>query len=69
VPPFGVLGIDPTAALPPMVLALPAGSAAVTWAVPNAPSLAGLAVYAQAVQLSAASTLHLTNVVRDVLRR
>ncbi len=69
VPPFGVLGIDPIAALPPMVLALPAGSAAVTWAVPNAPSLAGLAVYAQAVQLSAASTLHLTNVVRDVLRR
>ena len=69
VPPFGVLGIDPVASLPPFVVPQPAGLGSTTWPVPNTPSLAGLALYVQALQLASTGSLHLTNVVHDVLRR
>jgi hypothetical protein len=68
IPPYGVLGIDPTIPLPPVLIPASAGVAATTFDVPNLPGLAGLEVFAQAAIVPWPFDLRLTNVTSDVIR-
>ena len=69
VTPFGVLGIDPAAAVGlPTVAVLPAaGVASVSFPVPNLPSIVGLSLYSQAILVVQPNEIRLSNVVRDVI--
>jgi hypothetical protein len=71
VPPFGVLGIgNPMAPLPPVLIPQPAGVAVLTCNVPNAPALAGIHLYAQALLVTTAPFgVRLSNTTDDVLVR
>lgn len=68
IPPYGVLGIDPTIPMPPVLIPASAGVAATTFDVPNLPGLAGLEVFAQAAIVPWPFDLRLTNVTSDVIR-
>jgi hypothetical protein len=69
VPGLGTLGIVPHAPLPALVVPQPAGVASATWPVPNTPTLVGLTLHVQAVQLSFPGGLRLSSVVSDTLVR
>ena len=70
-PPLGTFGLDPTqmAALPPFIIRQPAGVGAVSFTVPNWPSLVGISLYAQAllVPLPFQAQARLTNVTADLI--
>jgi hypothetical protein len=70
-PPFGVLGLDPTAALPlrAMVIHRPERSASLSMTVPNDPVLVGLEVHAQALLRQLPGAAYLTNATTDVIAR
>ncbi len=65
-PPFGVLGLDPASIVPFAVLPPPASgtTASLGFVLPNQPSLAGLVLYVQAIEVSA---LRLTNTLHERL--
>ena len=72
VPPIGTFGLDPTqmVALPRLVIPQPAGMASLSFTIPNMPSLAGIAFYAQALLVHDPVTTPavLTNVTADVVQ-
>ncbi|MBL8898725.1 MAG: VCBS repeat-containing protein [Planctomycetes bacterium] len=67
--PLGTLGIDPTRmiALPPFVVAQPAGIGSLFFPVPNLPNFGGISIYTQAVLQQQPVQDRLTNVISDVL--
>lgn len=67
VPPFGILGIDPMAPLPLVLIPQPAGIGTVTWMLPNNPAFVGIKVFAQALLLQGPTEIRLTNVTADVI--
>jgi hypothetical protein len=69
IPPFGTLGIDPTLmiALPPIVVAQPAGIGSLTLPIPNLPIISGITIYTQALLSQQPVQDRLTNVVGDAL--
>ncbi|MBL8898727.1 MAG: VCBS repeat-containing protein [Planctomycetes bacterium] len=68
-PPFGSLGIDPTQmiALPPFVVAQPAGIGSLSFPVPNLPIFGGISIYTQVLLSQQPVQDRLTNVISDVL--
>ncbi|MEM7204524.1 MAG: VCBS repeat-containing protein [Planctomycetota bacterium] len=66
VPALGVFGLDPTQliTLPALPIESPPGRASISLMMPNAPSLVGTTLHAQAL-LSRGATLTLTNVARE----
>ncbi|MEM7202535.1 MAG: VCBS repeat-containing protein [Planctomycetota bacterium] len=71
VAPFGVLGLAPelTLALPAVPVAPVSRTATVALRIPRVIALAGLALHAQAVVVSASGGAHLTNVTTDTVTR
>jgi predicted nucleotidyltransferase len=69
IPPFGTLGIDPTLmiALPPIVVAQPAGIGSLTLPIPNLPIMSGITIYTQALLSQQPVQDRFTNVVSDAL--
>ena len=67
--PLGKDGIDPTQmiALQALPIPQPAGMGSVGFAVPNAPTLVGVSIYAQALLLGSAGVDRLTSVTVDTL--
>ena len=66
VPSVGTVGITPDASLGLAAIPRATGVATFVWNVPNAPTFAGVQVFAQAAMVTAAGT-HLSNVTGDVL--
>jgi large repetitive protein len=67
--PYGILGIDPMASLPMVLIPSLTGMGSVNWTVPNSPALAGIEVFAQAVMLRLPTGVRLGNVTADVILR
>ena len=70
-PPFGRLRVDVTQmiVLPPVLVSQPAGLGSLTCPVPNAPALAGITIYTQALLVQQPTQARLTNVVGDIVLR
>ncbi|HEX5052449.1 MAG TPA: VCBS repeat-containing protein [Planctomycetota bacterium] len=68
IPPFGLLGIEPTAILPTVVIPQPAGVGSIAWTVPNVPNAVGTAIYSQALIVSWPFGARFTNVVAGVVQ-
>jgi hypothetical protein len=71
IPPYGTFGLNPRlmVALPQLVIPHPAGVNTVSCPVPNAPSLAGLSIYAQALLMQDPVAISLTNWTCDQIVR
>jgi hypothetical protein len=69
IPPLGILGIDPMAPLPPVLIPQPAGVGTASWNVPNNPALAGIEIFAQALIVHWPFDPRFTNVTADVIQR
>ena len=70
VPPFGVVGVDPTATvvLPPVSLPASPGTASVQLMMPASPSVIGLDLYSQALLIPSRGVPVLTNLNQDQVR-
>ena len=67
--PFGSvpLGVRRNSISVPILIAQPAGVGSITWNVPNAPGLAGIEIYAQALVVAWPFDLRLTNATADII--
>ena len=67
---FGTIGLDLAQAVPfpTMIVPQPSGVGSVGFTVPNAPSLAGQAIYSQSALIAYPYDLRLSNVVADVIQ-